>query len=236
MTTQEVTALLEQKFAGVRKDGLANIASTIAMLADTEEKARAYVDALTPDAVNSQIKTYRSSVDAEVSKGIKTNEEKLRDTYSFVEKTPDPSSQKPDDQHGDSRTPNVAELIKNALTEGLKPFQEKIAALEAKNINDARRSQLSNVLAGVPEQYRNAVLDAFGSKTFENDDAFNSYLTEQTTNAQSLSAAIAQTNMVAGLGASMHPHGNGGENVSAAAEAYIKSMAGATDNTKGREI
>lgn len=67
ITAQEAQSLLEAKFPGVRKDGLTQIAGTLALMCETKEDAEKLINNMTDEAVNAQVKTMRSAIDAEVS-------------------------------------------------------------------------------------------------------------------------------------------------------------------------
>jgi hypothetical protein len=90
---EKILALLTAKFVnvqGVRKDGLEQLANSLAITVTTEEKASEIVNGLTDSQVIEFIKSFRSMVDAETTAATKTHEENLKSKYDFVEKKDDP--------------------------------------------------------------------------------------------------------------------------------------------------
>ena len=59
--TEKVLELLEQKFAGVHKDGLNLMARVIAMGVNTEDEAKAAVEKITVEQVNAYVQDWRTS-------------------------------------------------------------------------------------------------------------------------------------------------------------------------------
>ena len=78
MTLEQIIALLVAKFQGVRKDGLAQVARTIALQATTEDEAKAIIDKLDVEKVKAVVTDYRKDVDKEVSEANKTYEGTLK--------------------------------------------------------------------------------------------------------------------------------------------------------------
>jgi len=74
---EKIIALLTAKFAGTRKDTLAQIARMMAMQATTEEEAQALVDAITKEQVTEFEREFRADVDREVTAGQKAHEGNL---------------------------------------------------------------------------------------------------------------------------------------------------------------
>lgn len=89
MELNEIVALLETQFPGVRKDGLNQLARVIAMQVNTKEEATGIVGKLTAEAVAKFVADWRKDADAEIDKANKTREDNLRKKYDFVEKKPE---------------------------------------------------------------------------------------------------------------------------------------------------
>ena len=85
MNYQQILALLQAKFAGVRKDGLAQLARMIALQVTSQEEAQALIDKLDVEKVTETVKDYRKDVDKEVSEANKTYEGNLKKKFKFVE-------------------------------------------------------------------------------------------------------------------------------------------------------
>ncbi len=90
MTVDEITALLVNKFSGVRKDGLAHVARLIALQATTEEEIQALVSKMDADKVTETVREYRKNVDKEVTDATKTHEANLKKKFEFREKVNSP--------------------------------------------------------------------------------------------------------------------------------------------------
>ena len=72
MNFQQILALLIAKFSGVRKDGLEQMARTLALQCTNEDEAKTLVEKITDAQVNEFVKEYRKIVDKEVSDGCCT--------------------------------------------------------------------------------------------------------------------------------------------------------------------
>lgn len=83
MNYQQILALLQAKFAGVRKDGLAQLARMIALQVTSQEEAQALIDKLDVEKVTETVKDYRKDVDKEVSEANKTYEGNLKRSSSL---------------------------------------------------------------------------------------------------------------------------------------------------------
>lgn len=75
MELNEIIALLETQFPGVRKDGLNQLARVIAMQVNTKEEATGIVGKLTAEAVAKFVADWRKDADAEIDKANKTEYE-----------------------------------------------------------------------------------------------------------------------------------------------------------------
>ena len=83
---EKLISLLTAKFAGVRKDGLAQMAAVLSLQVENEQEATALVEKLTDEKVNNFVKDWRKGVDKEVSEATKTHEGNLKKKYDLVEK------------------------------------------------------------------------------------------------------------------------------------------------------
>ena len=178
MTVDEITALLTNKFAGVRKDGLAHIARLIALQATTQEEAQALIDKMDADKVTETVREYRKNVDKEVTDATKTHEANLKKKFEFKEKggqsdeSGNPGNTKPDDPS------DVASIVKAAVAEAVKPLQEKLAGFEGEQVTKTRLQTLEGKLKNMPENFKAKVIKDFRRMNFDNDESFSEYLTE----------------------------------------------------------
>ena len=213
---EKILALLIAKFAQARKDGLQQLARSLAIQAADEAEGQALVDKLTPDKVTDFVKDWRKDVDAEVTNSNKTFETTLKGKYNFVEKatpTPTPSN---------DETPAWAK----ALVEQNKLLADKITAFETGSATATRKQVLEAKLAQAPEALKTTVLKNFGRMTFGTEEEFNEFVTETETDI----ATFVQDKSNLGLGSFPSPANPAGTKVTQAAviadvEAWAKSNA-----------
>ncbi len=188
---EKILALLMTTFAGVRKDGLTQLARALALQAGTEDEAKALVDKLTKDQVDNFVKEFRGDVDKEVSEGNKTYADNLKKKYDFVEKKSEPGKE-PDPANPDPS--NIQEIIKAAVSEAVKPFQEKLAGFEQGNIAKSRLQQLTDKLSSCKDEvFKAKVLKDFPRMKFETDEEFLEYLTETETDVNTANQNVSDS-------------------------------------------
>ena len=233
MELNEIVALLETQFPGVRKDGLNQLARVIAMQVNTKEEATGIVGKLTAEAVAKFVADWRKDADAEIDKANKTREDNLRKKYDFVEKKPEEGGTPPAPA-GTLDAATVQAMITNAVKEATKGLQSEVTSLQSAAVTANRRETLVKELADVPEAYKAKVLKDFDRVA--NENAFNEYLTETKNDV----AAFGQE--LADRGLSLHekpvlgsPNKDG---VSAGVESYIQAKAAEAANKGlgGKEV
>ena len=84
MTVEQILALLVTTFQGVRKDGLNQLARSLALTVKTEDEAKEVVGKLTADQVKAFVSDWRKDADAEITKANQTYENGLKAKYDFV--------------------------------------------------------------------------------------------------------------------------------------------------------
>lgn len=175
---EKLLALLIAKFAGVRKDGLTQLARALSLQVANDEEAEALIDKLTKDQVDTFIKEFRADVDKEVTEGNKTFEANLKKKYELVEKkSEDPAPEDSKSKGGSSD--DIQSLIKNAISEAVKPFQEKLSALEMSAVAKSRQQQLEEKLSNCKDDvFKTKVLKDFSRMKFDSDEEFIEYLSE----------------------------------------------------------
>lgn len=176
---EKILALLIAKFAGVRKDGLAQLASSMSLQVDTEEDATALVEKMTFEKVDNFVKDWRKDVDKEVSEANKTYEGNLKKKYDLVEKkeTEPGKDSKPADQKSDD-TPGWAK----ALIEKNEALEKKLNAFEGQKNTETRLQQLEAKFKNVPDAYKaQRIADAKLFIGNMDDAAFSEYLTKTET-------------------------------------------------------
>lgn len=178
---QFILALLTEKFTGVRKDGLQQLAAVISVQCSTEEEANEVVGKFTADKVSKFVTEWRKTADAEVAKANKTYEDGLRRKYDFKEKE-QPGETKPGQQTPPPAGALTAEQIRAIIREENKAIREGYDALRAEKTTATRRDQFVAKLeaAKIEGKQREMMLRSFDrvAPTFKDDDDFNGYLTE----------------------------------------------------------
>lgn len=176
-----ILALLQSKFAGVRKDGLQQLAAVISVQVANEEEANEVVGKLTADKVSKFVTDWRKTTDAEIAKANKTHEDGLRRKYDFKEKEA-PGEQKPGEETPPTGGTLTAEAIRAIIREETKSIREGYDGLRAEKTAATRREQFVAKLdaAKIEGKHRDMLLRSFdrAASTFKDDDDFNGYLTE----------------------------------------------------------
>ncbi len=198
----KLLALLLAKFPQARKDGLQQLARSLTLQATTDEEAQALVDKLQNNQVTDFIKDYRKTVDTETSNATKSFEQNLKAKFDFVEKKkePNPTPSDPND---------IQAVIAQAVKSAVEPLQTEISNLKQGKATETRMQTLEKTLQDVPQAFKTQTLSSFKRMKFEDDEAFNAYLSEVENNAKALSQEVADS----GLSGFPKPPG-GGDNVS----------------------
>ena len=226
-----ILALLIAKFSGVRKDGLAVLAGVLALQATTEDEAKGIVEKLTDAQVNDFVKDYRSDVDKEVNESNKTFESNLRKKYDFKEKETEPGG-----DHSDKTDPNdIAAMVKNAIADAVKPLQDELAGYRASALTDSRLKQLNEILGGCKDEaFKAKALKDFGRMTFNDDEAFNEFLTDTKTDVESANQRVADSN----LSSESRPFfaNKGDDGVSKGVAEFVESQKPGSDTFTGKQV
>ena len=186
---EKILALLAEKFAQARKDGLAQLARSLALQAADESQAQALVEQLTADKVTDYIKEWRREVDAEVSNSTKTFENTLKTKYDMVEKKTPVTPIKVEDPI------DIEALIQRSVEAALKPLQDKINKFETGKTTDTRKQTLEAKLKDAPAAFKKTMLNGFGKMQFESEEEFNEFITQ----TQAGIAELNQENVNSGL-------------------------------------
>ncbi|HAR73438.1 MAG TPA: hypothetical protein DCR77_08530 [Flavobacteriaceae bacterium] len=201
---QKLLELLTAKFLGkgtTRKDTLARLASAFATQCTTEEEAQALIDKVTVEQVTDFEKEHRSEVDSEIAKATKTaldNAEKSKGGEGAG--NPEPKKE----EGGSSDPTDIASIVAAAIKEANAPLLQEIANIKAGKTTETRLSRMEEVLKDVNPELKAKTLKDFGRMSFENDDSFEEYLTETTTDIQTINQTIVNQGLAG------HQPGNGG--------------------------
>jgi len=232
MNYQQILALLQAKFAGVRKDGLAQLARMIALQVTSQEEAQSLIDKLDVEKVNETVKEYRKDVDKEVSEANKTYEGNLKKKFKFVElENPTPA----DDPTKKTDPNDLQAAIKAAVAEVVKPLNDEIAALRGAKISETRLQTLTEKLGSCKDEtFKAKVLKDFNRMSFADDDAFNEYLTETETDIAAFNQDLADKGL-GDLGKPMFGQRNN-DGVSAGVASFIQSQTAKENPLSGKEV
>ncbi|GBU07971.1 hypothetical protein AwDysgo_13020 [Bacteroidales bacterium] len=190
---EKIIALLTVLFSGMRKDGLNQLARTLALQVATEDEAKALVDKLTEAQVNKFIKDYRSEVDKEVSESKKTLESNLKKKFDFVEKK-DPETKEVMPNPKDGGATDIAAAVQAALAAELTPLRQELAGFKSSEISKSRLHSLTEKLSACKDEtFKAKAMKDFGRMKFETDDEFNEYLTETDTDITTANQHTADT-------------------------------------------
>jgi hypothetical protein len=231
---EKILALLMASFAGVRKDGLNQLARTIALQAATEDEAKTLVDKLTKAQVDDFVKEYRAEVDKEVSDGNKTYESNLKKKFDLVEK----KTNEPGDGgngNGGNGGDDIATKLDALLDAKLKPLQEKLSKYEQDGVAKTRLQALSEKLSTCKDDnFKAQAMKDFGRMNFNSDDEFNEYLTEKETAIATANQNVAD----AALGGQGRPFfaQKADDGVSKGVAEYVASQKPDGDKLSGKEV
>lgn len=226
-----ILALLIAKFSGVRKDVLNHLARTFALQATNENEAKALVDKITDAQVNEFVKEFRSDVDKEVSESNKTFEANLKKKYEFVDKSKkvEPGNQDPDPN-------NISEIVKLAVAEAVKPFQEKLSGYEADNVAKTRLQALNEKLNNCKdENFKAQTLKDFTRMNFKDDADFNEYLSGKEADIATANQNKADTDLSNSGGSPLFSQKEE-SGISKGVAEYVESLKPDNDTFKGKEI
>ena len=231
---ERILALLIAKFSGVRKDGLMALARSLALQCTTEDEAKALVDKITDAQVNEFVKDYRADVDKEVSESNKTFETNLKKKFDFVEKQTEPGGKQTQNQDTDPN--NIAELIKSAVADAVKPFQEELSGYKAANIAKSRLQSLNERLASCKdENFKNQTLKDFARMKFDTDDDFNEYLAEKVKDIATANQNKADTELGNSGGSPLFAQKEE-SGISKGVAEFIKSQSPENNSFAGKEV
>lgn len=198
---QKLLELLNTRFLGkgVRKDVLARLATAYSLQITTEEEAQALVEKLTDEQVTEFQKELRSEVDSEIAKATKTA---LENAGKSKGGEGDPEPGKDEGVNGGEES-DIAKALKQ-IAETQKTLADEINSIKAGKTTETRLSRMEEVLKDVNPELKAKTLKDFGRMSFENDESFEEYLTETTSDIQTINQTIVNQGLAG------HQPGNGG--------------------------
>ncbi len=227
---EKILALLGAKFTGMRKDGLTALASALALQCTTEDDAKSLVEKVTDAQVTEFVRDYRKEVDKEVSESTKTFENNLRKKFEFKEKV-----SKSDDNVPKDNADDISAIVKAAVAEAVKPFQDKLSSYEAEGVAKSRLQTLTEKLSICKDEtFKQQTLKDFSRMHFDSDDAFTEYLNEKVTDIDTANQNVA--NMKLGNGGSPLFSQKAESGISQGVADFLESQKPQDNNLTGKEL
>lgn len=229
MTKAEISALLENKFQGVRKDSLQHLAAMLTMMDD--EAVKKFVDGLDVTRLNEYVSEDRKSRDSEITKSNQTLESNLRAKFDFVEKKQPSPEPQPEPQP--TNATDIAALISKAVADAVKPMAEQIQTLKSERDTTARLGALNQFLneKNLPESYKELVRSSFSAQSFADENAFNAFLETQKSSAAKFEQELIDQGFAGGKPLAPRVTSEG---ISSGVALYLKNAQG--DEFKGKEL
>lgn len=219
---EKLLELLKKKFSGVRQDVLAQLASSLAMVATTDEEQSATVEKLTVAQVEAFGKEYRKTVDTEVSNGTKTFEENLKKKYDFVEKGKTPEPPTPPTPPA----PNQDDERFTAMQKTIDELKGTIATMQKDGVNKARSTRYGEILAGCKDENLKTILERQLPLLQSLDDAaFETELTTLQSDVEKANQLFAERSLPTPVQTKVTIDE---KNVNPALKAYVDKMNGKT--------
>lgn len=234
---EKILALLIAKFAGVRKDGLTQLAAALSLQFNTDDEAATFVGKITAEQVNTFVTDWRKEADSEISKANKTYEDGLKKKFDFVEKKAESDPEKMEQVKIDG--PFDAKAIQSIVAEAVKavvaPLQQKIEAFESGNTTQSRKAFLEKELSDSPLKFKEKVLKDFERMKFDNEDNFNAYLNETKEDVKALNQDLADQGLSAHGRPFRSSRQDDGKEVSSGVQDFIKTQAKEAP-AKGKDV
>lgn len=232
MNYQQILALLTQRFSGVRKDVLVNMARNIALQVTTEEEAKAIVDKFTDAQVNEFAKEYRAVVDKEVSESNKAFENNLRKKFDFTEK----QQGEPGAPQQKGGQPDIAEIVKQAVADAVAPMQAQLDGYKAADLSKTRLQILNDKLSACKDEtFKSQTLKDFARMKFDTDEDFNEYLNDKAKDIAAANQTMADKDLSNAGGASMFSQKND-KGISKGVAEYLDAQKSESTPFSGKEI
>ena len=230
---EKILALLIAKFSGVRKDVLNHMARAFALQTTTDDEAKALVDKVTDAQVAEYAKETRADVDKEVSESNKTYEANLKKKFDFVAKKTEPE---PGGGGGQGGEPNIADAIKAAVAEAVKPLHDKLMGYEADNIAKSRLAALNEKLNGCKDKnFKEQTLKDFARMTFKDNEDFKTYLDGKATDIETANQNVADAALGGGSGSPLFSQKEE-SGISKGVAEYVESQKPGKDAFAGKEV
>ena len=188
---------LKAKYPDVQDSILSRIADKLAKTVTAEDQVDTAVAGVTIQQI---IESYGDSRATEATTTAVANYEKkhnLKEGKPNAATDPKTGNKKPgstDDDDDDDKTPAWAK----ALIESNKALENKIKAIEGEKVVTSRTKKLESILEEIkmPEKMRSTYRRTVGKMNFENDEEFETFLTEMKEEVEPLVAEMIQKGAV----------------------------------------
>lgn len=174
MDTTKIQSLLETKFQGVRKDGLAVLAQSISLTYENDEDIENLINKMDEAKANAFVNNLRKDIDRETQNAIKTAETNLRKKFDFVEKggnlAPVPQPTPPETSNGGSDKDSK-------ILEMLQSMQNQILGLQMKEAFNTRKADFLSIFENekLPKTFTKGLESNFALQQFKDDAEYDAY-------------------------------------------------------------
>lgn len=188
---KETLDALKARFEGVSEAILGRIADKIAKTAKTLEEVTAAVEGVTFQQV---LESYGDSRATEAQQSAVTNYEKKHglkdgkkvDAGNGGNGNPGGNKGGTGDGEGGKGGDDIAAQIAAAVSNALKPLNDKLAALEGEKTANSRKSALNKILEGSHEKIRQRYEKDFARMNFKDDEDFDAWIGEITPDIEAI--------------------------------------------------
>ncbi len=226
---KEILEALKAKFTGVSDTILDRVAKKLADTVTNAEEVAAAVEGVTFQQV---LESYGDSRATDAQKTAVANYEKKHNLKNGVKleengggEKPQPQETKPKENEeqtkvAEEKTPAWAQV----LIDDNKKLKEQIAAMQGEKTASTRRAALAKVLEGAPDKIKARFEKDFDRLNFKDDEDFNAWLGETTTDVKDLTSEFQSKGGVVSQPKGGNKGGNGNNAVDPLVTARIKAQ------------
>ncbi len=168
---EKILELLLKKFVGVRKDGLEQLARSLALQVQDEAGINEVVDKLTAEQVSDFVKDYRADVDREVSQARTKLEEKFKAKG-------DPKGDPEPDKEPKGNPDEEPQWAKD-LRERNEALSKELQDIKQGNVAKTRSEKLNELFGDCKDEvFKARAMKDFARMSFDSDEAFEEYLSD----------------------------------------------------------
>lgn len=184
---KQILDALKAKFVGVSEAILNRIADKIAKTVTTVEEVATAVEGVTFQQV---LESYGDSRATEAQQSAVTNYEKkhgLKDGKKVeTGEGGKPGGENKGGAGEEGKGGDLAAQIAAAVSEAIKPLNDKLAILEGEKTANSRKTALNKILEGAPEKIRQRYEKDFARMNFKDDEDFGGWIDEITPDIETI--------------------------------------------------